>query len=150
MVLAAGLLPQSTASGPKIKFFCVLPEKAYLVYETGFDLLTCDGEKSHGNVLGDAGGLGRWLLDLASALCILDRERAGGSWYESGEPLGLQNHDCSTMLTECQGSVWHSAAVWVQESRQYPKLEYLFKKNLSNEIYIFLLSGITYILFNTC
>lgn len=45
MVLAAGLPPQSTASGPKIKFFCVLPEKAHLVYEMGFDLLTCDGER---------------------------------------------------------------------------------------------------------
>lgn len=54
MVLAAGLLPQSTASGPKIKFFCVLPEKTHLVYEMGFDLLTRNGEKSRGNVLGDA------------------------------------------------------------------------------------------------
>lgn len=41
MVLAADLLPQSTASGPKIKFFCVLPERAHLVYEMRFDLLTC-------------------------------------------------------------------------------------------------------------
>lgn len=54
MVLAADLPPQSTASGPKIKFFCVLPERAHLVHETRFDLLTCYGGKSHGNVLGDA------------------------------------------------------------------------------------------------
>lgn len=40
MVLAADLPPQSTASGPKIKFFCVLPERAHLVYEMCFDLLT--------------------------------------------------------------------------------------------------------------
>lgn len=51
MILAADLPPQSTASGPQIKFFCVLPERAHLVYELFFDLLTCYGERSHGNVL---------------------------------------------------------------------------------------------------
>lgn len=96
MVLAAGLLPQSTASGPKIKFFCVLPEKAHLVYEMGFDLLTCDGEKSHGNVLGDAGDLAdgweTWHLLSASWT---------GNWLEAAgvnlvSPRVCRINGCST------------------------------------------------------
>lgn len=85
MVLAAGLPPQSTASGPKIKFFCVFTRKGPPLYEMGFDLLTCDGERVVEMYL-VMPGFGRWLLGLASALCILDRRLAGGSGVNAGSP----------------------------------------------------------------
>lgn len=78
-------------------------------------------------------GFGRWLLGLASALCVLDRGLAGGFWCESWEPWGLQYHGCSSVLTECQIPDWHPAISGFRKAGNTPNLN-IYSKRLSNNI----------------
>lgn len=87
----------------------------------GFDLLTCDGERVVEMYL-VMPGFGRWLLGLASALCILDRRLAGGSGVNPGKPWGPQYHGWSSVLTECQIPDWHPAISGFRKAGNIPNL----------------------------